>query len=216
MKKVTYLSERAGAPLRDYLLSAGREIVTIKSEDVVDEGISDHPDIFLCKMGISDDSPVYFAEKDNLGKDYPDDVSFNAACTGKYFIHNLSFTDGNLLAAAKSSGMTLIDVRQGYTKCSIVIVDEDAIITYDDGIVKACRPYPELKVLKVSPGFVRLDGFDTGFIGGASGRVGNEVIFNGDLFRHPDFESIARFIEDRGLKCRWFSEYPLTDIGSIL
>lgn len=216
MSKITYLAESAGQPLREYVCSLGREIVTIKSEDVVDKSISDHPDIFLCKMGISDDSPVYFAEKNNLGRDYPDDVSYNAACTGKYFIHNLAFTAPRLLDAAKTADMTLIDVRQGYSKCSIVVVDETSLITYDEGIVKACSAYPELEVLKVSPGFVRLDGFDTGFIGGASGRIGNEIIFNGDLFRHPDFERIVEFIESRGLKCRWFSEYPLTDIGSIL
>ena len=112
--------------------------------------------------------------------------------------------------------MTLIDVRQGYTKCSTVVVDENSIITYDEGIVKACAPYRDLDVLQIAPGFVRLDGFDTGFIGGASGRVGNEIIFNGDLFSHPDFNSIVSFIEKRGLVCRWFADYKLTDIGSIL
>lgn len=216
MSKYTYLAESAGQPLKDYLTSIGREIITIKSEGIVDKSISDHPDIFLCKMGISDDSPIYFAKEEDLGKDYPDDVAFNAACTGKYFIHNLSFTAPALLEAARASSMILIDIRQGYSKCSLVIVDENSVITYDEGIVKACNPYPELSVLKVSPGFVRLDGFDTGFIGGAGGRVEDEVIFNGDLFRHPDFERIVDFIESRGLRCRWFSQYPLTDIGSIL
>ncbi len=47
--------------------------------------------------------------------------------------------------------MTLIDVGQGYTKCSIVVVAEDAIITYDEGIIRACSKYPELEVLQVSP-----------------------------------------------------------------
>ena len=112
--------------------------------------------------------------------------------------------------------MTLIDVGQGYTKCSIVVVAEDAIITYDEGIIRACSKYPELEVLQVSPGFVRLDGYDTGFIGGCSGRVGNEVLFNGNLFAHPDFQRIVTFIEKRGLTCRWFPDYKLTDIGSIL
>ena len=112
--------------------------------------------------------------------------------------------------------MELIDVRQGYTKCSVVIVDEHSIITYDEGIVRACSKYPDLNVLKVSPGFVKLDGYDTGFIGGTSGRVGDEIIFHGDLFVHPDFQRIVSFIEKRGLTCRWFSDFKLTDIGSIL
>ncbi|WNX87619.1 hypothetical protein RVY71_15545 [Emergencia timonensis] len=155
-------------------------------------------------------------KKEDLGRDYPSDVAFNAACTGRYFIHNLSYTNEKLLLAAKEMGMTLIDVGQGYTKCSIVVVAEDAIITYDEGIIRACSKYPELEVLQVSPGFVRLDGYDTGFIGGCSGRVGNEVLFNGDLFAHPDFQRIVTFIEKRGLTCRWFPDYKLTDIGSIL
>lgn len=39
-------------------------------------------------------------------------------------------------------GMTLVDVRQGYTKCSTVIVDETSIITYDQGIARAAASIP--------------------------------------------------------------------------
>lgn len=212
----TYISSKADNLITDYLKSRGCSLELIHSEGIVDKGISDHPDIFLCKMGISEDSPVFTAREEDLGMDYPEDVAFNAACTGKYFIHNLKLTAPDLLQEAKNRNMKLIDVRQGYTKCSIVVVDETSIITYDEGIAKACSPFDDLDVLLVSPGFVRLDGFDTGFIGGASGRIGDEVIFNGDLSGHPDFARIVEFIESRGLKCKWFEEYPLTDIGSIL
>ena len=54
------------------------------------------------------------------------------------------------------------------------------------------------------------------FIGGCSGRVGNKVIFNGNLKAHPDFQRILSFIKSRGLDCVWFPEYELTDIGSII
>ena len=188
----------------------------IASNGIVDLPISNHPDIFLCKMGITDDAPVFAAKEKELGNKYPKDIAFNAACTGKYFIHNLDHTNPKLLQAAKMLGMELIHVRQGYAKCSIVIVNEQSIITYDAGIVKACKAYPQLQVLQVSPGHVLLPGYDTGFIGGASGRIGDEVIFNGNLSAHPDFVHIRQFIEERGLRCTWFPDYPLTDIGSIL
>ncbi len=215
MKKI-YLAKSANNILQDYLRSKGYALEYIASEGIVDPAISDHPDIFLCKMGVNDTSPVYCAEKQDLGQEYPDDIPFNAACTGKFFIHNLNHTNPRLLQAAKDAGMTLIHVRQGYTKCSVCIVDEQSIITYDEGIVRACAKYPSLSVLKITPGFIRLDGYDSGFIGGCSGRIGNEVIFNGNLSAHPDFDRIRHFIENRGLKCTWFSEYPLTDIGSIV
>lgn len=115
-----------------------------------------------------------------------------------------------------------IDVRQGYAKCSIVVVDEDSIITYDQGIAAQCRrlsetdsDYADLSVLLVNPGNVTLQGYSTGFIGGTSGRVGNHTIFNGDLMAHPQGNLIKEFIESRGLKCSWF-DWPLTDIGSII
>ena len=211
-----YISKDANLRLKEYLSEKGYILETIASEGIVDKGISNHPDIFLCKMGVLDGSPLFFAGKDDLGKDYPADCAFNAACTGKFFIHKLSATNEKLLLAAKEMGMTLIDVQQGYTKCSVAIVDETSIITYDEGIIKACSKYPELSVLRVAPGFVRLDGYDTGFIGGASGRVGKEIIFHGDLFAHPDFAAIVDFIESRGLICKWFPQFNLTDIGSIL
>ena len=215
----SYVEDIMGPELFDYGYGPFRWVcLSGKHEDLIKTDHAAMSCIDPTRRGQDMDNYIWIrdAEKNNLGRDYPDDVSYNAACTGKHFIHNLAFTAPRLLDAAKTAGMTLIDVRQGYSKCSIVIVDETSLITYDEGIVKACSAYPELEVLKVSPGFVRLDGFDTGFIGGASGRIGNEIIFNGDLFRHPDFERIVEFIESRGLKCRWFSEYPLTDIGSIL
>ena len=211
-----YISKDANLRLKEYLSEKGYILETIVSEGIVDKGISNHPDIFLCKMGACDGSPLFFAGKDDLGRDYPADCAFNAACTGSFFIHKLSATSEKLLLAAKEMGMTLIDVQQGYTKCSVVVVDETSIITYDEGIIRACSKYPELSVLRVAPGFVRLDGYDTGFIGGASGRVGKEIIFHGDLFGHPDFSAIVDFIESRGLTCRWFPQFNLTDIGSIL
>jgi hypothetical protein len=70
--------------------------------------------------------------------------------------------------------------------------------------------------LLIDKGHIQLQGFDYGFIGGASGRIGDTIIFNGDITQHPDYEKIAAFIEDRDLKIKYFTEYPLEDIGSII
>ena len=110
----------------------------------------------------------------------------------------------------------MIGCRQGYTKCSTVVVDSRSLITADQGIAAACSKAEDLDVLLVQEGHVALEGYDTGFIGGASGRVGDEIIFNGDLSAHPDFQKIKDFIEERGLECKWLPEYPLTDIGTIM
>ena len=73
-----------------------------------------------------------------------------------------------------------------------------------------------MNVLLVEPGFVKLRGANTGFIGGASGRIDDKIVFNGDLSAHPNFREITGFIEERGLGCKWFGSYELEDIGSII
>ena len=96
-----------------------------------------------------------------------------------------------------------------------MVVDEDSIITADRGIWKAAAR-AGVDVLLIERGQVILPGYPYGFIGGASGKVGNTIIFNGDITRHSDFARIKDFIAERGKEMVWFSEYRLTDIGSVI
>lgn len=235
-----HISPLAGKPLIEYLCTKGYEPCFTQPISATAEPISLHPDIIMCKLGVRDDSPVFHGDPSALGMTYPDDICFNACCTGRYFIHNLRYTSSKLLSFIYGSEtlsqishtgeytcnaycfdnnietkLIPVNVTQGYAKCSIVVVDENSIITYDDGITKACR-MAGMDVLHVHAGNILLPGYSTGFIGGCSGRIGNEVVFNGDLSAHPDFHVIKNFIEGRGLNCTWFSGYPLTDIGSII
>ena len=213
-----YVSSEADNRLKSWFSSCGYAVEEFRTDGIVSGPLSCHPDMFMCKMGVSDDSEIisYFMQNETrLSSEYPKDIPFNAACTGKYFIHNLKYTAPVLLKRAEELGLEPVDVRQGYAKCSTVIVDENSVITYDRGLGKACTE-AGMNVLLITPGHILLPGYDTGFIGGASGRVGNTVIFNGDLSSHPDHEKIVRFIEERGLDVRWFPEWPLTDIGSII
>lgn len=213
-----YISASSGPVIRDWIASRGCKIYEVHTSGIVADPLSDHPDMFMCRLGVSEDSEIFSYFRQNsltLGDSYPLDITLNAACTGRYFIHNLQHTAPALLSRAEELGMTLINVRQGYAKCSTVIVDEDSVITYDRGIAEPCRA-AGLDVLTVSPGHVILPGYDTGFIGGTSGRIGDTVVFNGDLASHPDHHAIVRFIEARGLKVKWFGGWPLTDIGSII
>lgn len=213
-RPVTYLSVDANQELRQYLQIKGRKILPFRTVGITDKRISNHPDIFMCKMA-ADQGEIIYADEDILGVSYPDDIKFNAACTGKFFLHNLEFTSRKLLRYAKEKNLILINVKQGYTKCSTVVIDEDSIITYDRGIYSSALRYG-MNVLLISAAGIKLPGYDTGFIGGTSGRVGNEIIFNGDLSKHPDYEKILKFIKSRNLTCKFFKGYPLYDIGSII
>ena len=230
-----FLAADSDVRLQEFFSGNGYQIKLIRTSGIVQEPVSCHPDMFMCCLGSDGDAHIIFCPdigdvirqdsgssfslfrpgSSSLRRDYPYDIAYNAACTGRYFIHNLRYTDPVLLELARRSGMKLVDVRQGYAKCSTVIVDERSVITYDRGIARTCEA-AGMNVLTVSPGNVILPGYDTGFLGGASGRVDDTVYFNGDLTAHPDFRMICDFIDSRGLRIRWFEDYPLTDIGSII
>ena len=212
MKNKIIVSKDAGKALLNYLEEAGREYELFGPLENVAGPIKNHPDLLYCRLN---EDTLFKGDASKLGPEYPEDIRYNAFSTGKYFIHDLRYTDSELLELTESLGLIQVNVRQGYAGCSIVPVDENAIITYDRGIAaKAVKA--GLEVLTIESGHVLLEGYETGFIGGASGRIGDEIVFNGDLRKHPDFRAIIEFVEGRGLKVRYFPGYDLTDIGSII
>lgn len=215
MNKI-YLSHRAHPLFRKHLEQLGYQIMTVLESPSLNRGIASHPDIFMCKMGSNPESPIFFGEPSMPKDPYPQDIIYNAVCIGKYFIHLLKASDKALLQKAKELEMILIDVRQGYTKCNTVVVDSNSLITSDRGFYNALAQYTDLECLFVQPGHVELTGYSTGFIGGASGRIGDHIFFHGNLKDHPNYTDIKQFIESRGLKAVWFEQFPLTDIGSII
>lgn len=222
MNKI-YISHLADNRIKDYLCSLGHELISVKPLADVDESIACHPDIYFCHLGNSRQNNVtsnmskslFHGDPSKLKHNYPGHAIYNGCSTGKFFLHNLKITDEKLLKAVDDFGLTKIHVPQGYAKCTCVVVDENSIITADMGIAKAASK-AGLDVLTIQKAQVLLEGYPYGFLGGASGKVGNTILFNGDLSAHSDFERIKDFVHSRGLNIKYFEEYPLTDIGSII
>ncbi len=208
-----YLSAIAEDELKEYLLRQGFKVNAFGALVAMPKGIANHPDLVYCRLT---KEVLFKGDESKLGAAYPDDIRYNACSTGKYFIHNLKYTDSRLLQEAEAAGLKLINVPQGYAKCSIAVVSEDTIITYDKGIAKIAEK--EMDVLLIEEGHIELWGYNTGFIGGCSGLdpIHNELIFNGDLSQHPDYLKIREFVKAHGVKIKDFKGRPLTDIGSVI
>jgi len=206
-----YISGKADSLIVEYIANKGHQIVKVYPNANVDEAISTHPDIYMCKLT----DRIYFGDSSLLGPEYPSDVLYNAAAVGNYLICS-RYTSKKLI---EESGLIPVFVPQGYVKCNLTVIDDKHVITEDKGISKALemlKTQTGIECLLISPHHVYLPGYKYGFIGGASGKIDNEIIFNGDLSAHPDYERIIDFINQCGLKTAFFKEYRLTDIGSII
>ena len=206
-----FISSQANAILPEYLRERGHSVSFVKARAGMNRAIASHPDIYMCCLG----DTVFHGDPSLLLPSYPGDSIYNGCSTGHFFIHNLNHTAPDLLSAVEKAGQTVIHVSQGYSKCNCVVVDEKSIITADKGIERAAAA-AGLDVLPITKAQVLIEGYQYGFLGGASGRVGDEIIFNGDLSQHSDYAAIREFIENRGLRVVFFRDYPLTDIGSII
>lgn len=150
-----------------------------------------------------------------LKSTYPGDIPFNIACTGKSAFHRLDATDTQAKSYLESAEIKLINVPQGYSKCSTLIVDEKSIITSDKSIHRAAES-AGLSSLIIEPGYISLPGYTYGFIGGASGMYDDKVYFTGSLKDHPDNLRILEFIENRFKKAINLSQRKLIDLGSLI
>lgn len=209
----------------------GYEIINFSDNPNLDKRIAHHADlsffvsdkdIFIARemAYLKDELEAIgcdvFVEASVTDKFYPADVKLNCVAFGGYFLCNVDTVSQNVLNSMMKKGKTVINVKQGYTKCSVIPVGDNAIITDDEAISRKCREY-SIDVLKIQKGNVILDGFDYGFIGGTAGELCNGIIaFNGDVFSHPDGEKIAEFIKKHNKTHLSLAEGELVDIGSLI
>lgn len=152
---------------------------------------------------------------DPIGE-YPQTVSYNAARVGNILFHNLAYTDPVIIEYTRGIGLKAVNVSQGYTRCSILAVSDDSIITSDVNISETALK-EGLEVLLLSPGSVTLPGEKYGFLGGSGGRtVDGRVILLGDINQHPEGDKIAHFLSERSIEYISVKNTPIFDAGALM
>ena len=196
--------------------------------------VSSHPDMLIFEYGDKiytwkeyfDENPQVFKELSSAGykiaaigesasAKYPCDVRLNCARVGNYVIANTRHVSSVISQLALENRLVLLHTNQGYAKCSTVTVSENSLITADESIYRAATD-AGLDALKINSGNVRLDGYDTGFIGGATAVTENHVLFCGNLHSHPDAEKIASFCQSHGKNAVSLTNGALYDYGTVM
>lgn len=216
------------------LLNLNLDVIKVPKCNKVYEAINGHPDIqinilknhsdnqLIIHKDISEDFKnildekyiKYIVSKKSLNNIYPYDIILNALVLNDYFIHNLAYTDENLLNSQNLK--TNINVSQGYTKCSILPINEKALITSDKGIYKTLKSIG-FDILLIPPGDIVLPSLNYGFIGGTGGMISHDKIaFFGELEHYKYGKEIKNFLDKYGVTPIYLKKGKLIDRGSLI
>ena len=234
--KLLIIDKRMRKVERESLEKLGYNLIEIqKSLDVYEE-ISSHVDIFVCQIGkkiIVEPSQYETIQKsiyeklkiekgqEKVGNNYPDDIKYNVCTIGKKALHNFEFCDSKIKQELIKQEYELINTTQGYTNCSIAVINERSAIVTDKGLYKILQKHSiDVLYLQYEPDIKLLSGQGyskrKGFIGGAISRIGDKIIIFGDL-KKIDKEGIIReFISRKGLEILEFEGLDVVDYGGIV
>lgn len=234
--KYLIIDERMRKIEKAKLKELGYELIEIKQSDKVYSEISAHVDIFTCKIGnkliVEPSQYKYIKEqlqdeysieegKEKVETNYPFDIKYNVCTIGKKALHNFEYTDSKIKEKLIKQGYELINTTQGYTNCSIAVIDDNSAIVTDKGLYKILQKHNvDVLYLEYEPNIKLLsdDSYSSrrGFIGGTISRVDDSVIVFGDLRKIDKDEQIRSFIENRNLKLIDFTGLDVIDYGGVV
>lgn len=229
--KYFVIDERMRKVEKEKISQLGKIIEVKKNKNTYTE-ISSHTDIFICKVG--DKLIVEPSQYDNfkkiknvkkgfetIGEMYPLDIKYNVCIIGNKAIHNFKYTDIALKEELLKNNYEMINTTQGYTNCSIAVIDENSAIVTDKGLYKILEKN-NIEVLYIKE---ELDikllsekcySNKKGFIGGVISRVGNNIFVTGDLNKIDKEQKIRQFILKRGIEIIEFENIDVIDYGGII
>ena len=160
--------------------------------------------------------------KKEVGKKYPETVPYNAVGIGDTLIHNLKHTDPTILSLYENH----IHVNQGYTRCNLVALKENAFITSISDYRQQTTDnslYPQnyvgtrhaTSVLYIDPKQIKLEGHDHGFFPGCCGVWKNNLIVCGSTKHLKEKEALDKFLKDNDFNLIELYDGELVDVGSV-
>ena len=227
--KFALCSERLPAEAVKKLEKICDRVFLLPSDKKLSDPVCHHPDMILTVIGdklICDGD--YFRENISImkkicdisglepvlseaprGKSYPFDVGFNVLACEKYLFGNLKYTAPEVLEAAREKGLEAVNVNQGYTACSTLLL-MNTVVTADPSVFEAAKD--RLSALEVESGGIVLEPYDTGFIGGAT------AYHDGVLYTFGEFQGfgeLKELLHEKNIEICPLFDGKLTDYGGI-
>ncbi len=207
------------------------EIIRTEANPYLDQRIAYHPDMQFIDFGetvfVLKGSEYLEDHFKNLGKhiiytslpskDYPKDVLCNGKIIGDNFICNKRTIFSGILDYAQKTGYNIIDVKQGYTGCSVFSASPNAVLTGDMGIYSILKKNGFRAFLIDNNQEILLPGYNCGFIGGAGGFLGNSSACLTGAFKSKEcMKSIFDVFSENSIELNILSDEAVIDVGGII
>ena len=237
MDKYIVIDSKMRKVEKEYLNSLGYRVINVQTNKNLYDEISSHVDIFCCKIKdkVVLEPSVYkylkeekydlknvICGKNIVSSKYPLDVLYNVCCIGENIIHNFKYTDEKILEIVQNEKLNMININQGYSNCSIAVIDDNSVVVTDKKIaekliendidVLLLEENLDIKLLKNDGKYSKMKGF----IGGCMARIENKIIIFGDISKIDKENKIRNFIQSRNLEIVYFNGLDVIDYGGIL
>ena len=209
------------------------DYIVVKSSTILPRPVAAHADMLCYYAGngnmltYDEDIIEYLSAKgysctmprQSLGARYPHDIALNCLRIHDLLLANTRACAREVIELAEKEGRKIIDVKQGYVRCSTAVISQRAAITADRKIADALEKNG-VEVLRICAGGIEIDEYDYGFIGGCCVCVAPDTIMvAGALSTHADGDRIIDFIKGHGceiITVQTNSENNLFDFGGVV
>ena len=206
------------------------ELLEFSAFNLVEEPLHGHPDIFLAQINdnliIAPNTPKYIVDvfdiqgvkyhfgQHNVGFSYPEIAKYNVSANPNFLLCNSEICDSEVLNYSKN--LEIIKVKQGFCRCSTLILDEDVFITSDQGVVKVLKNR-SLEVYCFSDSNILLSGYRHGLLGGCFGidKQNRRIIVSGSLKSIAEGESLYLLFKNLSYDVLELGDGALIDVGGF-
>lgn len=198
------------------------------TEGITYDAVSCHPDVFMQHSGkqlvlapniprqtidfLDEHAVKYMYGQNRIGHTLRETTFYNCIATENALFHKKGYTDPVILELAREK--QFVDLPQAYTRCSMLALQEDLIITSDAGIEKKLVQMG-FNIIFVPPQGILLPPYKHGFIGGCFGWYNNELFVLGSFNYLKNGNEILKQIEEKGIVVHELCDEPLYDGGGV-
>lgn len=219
--------------IKNTLTNLGIEVIECEKNEFLDFPLAAHSDMnihhlggnnIICnknlaklKLSLENKNFKIIENNSNIISPYPNDIRLNSFMLNGYLFCNEKYTDSSIFNFYKNNNVKIINVNQGYMKCTTCIVDENSVITADKGNYNIFKKIGIDVLLIENDENIILGDYPYGFIGGCSGLIDKNILaFTGDMSYHKDWHKIKAFLKKKNINYIFLSNEKPIDIGSII